>query len=94
MGRDTLMEIRIQAHMRACRFRCIDRLVNTPAFKKVAHHEEMKYILEHGRVERLKELMLEEKGLTLYDLKLRAKNLGIKNYSRLGREELEKCLKN
>ena len=94
MGGDSLSEILVNTHLRANRYRCIDRLVNTIAFKSIASHDSVRRILIEGDVDALKELLQGEKGLTLYDLKLQAKNLGIKNYSRLNRQELELCIKN
>lgn len=90
MGASTLSELRARAHEKACRYRAIDRLVEGAEFAKL--YKEKPALVERMVNNGEKDNLLRElhtRVRTIADLRLEAKKLGVKNYSRLTREELE-----
>ena len=89
MGRNSLITL---AHSLACKYRCIDRLVTeNPQLAEVENIEEL---IQKGELSRIKQALYQKRGLTMYELKIEAQRLCIKNYSRLTRSELEGAIKN
>lgn len=90
MGRSALVELCVQAHTRALQFRNIDGLVNTKEFERFFESDPKlaKKLVKDGKLVELQRSLIKNK-FTVSDLRDACRKFGIKNYSRLTKEEME-----
>ena len=90
MGSSPLSELRARAHRRALDYRSIDRTVYSHDFERVWKSDPDKggELVEKGDRLGLHRLMV-IKIWNMQDLRTKCMRWGIKNYSRMKREELE-----